>query len=195
MVPVPVRSLFTVPFSRMCLRRPCAVGCIIGISRRYLPDLYVIAPFGHTAVQSKHTTQRLGFTIFSGSFIHSALHTRSHSPQLMQRSGSISIWNSGLDAVYPRIVPTGHTELHSRRPRRHDKATTATAVSAAIASDESVKANAPRSSPNGRATKSSTILAYALYGSNTVGRMLKPLIIVANATIRNTMRVRVAGGE
>ena len=61
-----------------------------GVDRRLRELVNLMACAGHTAAQLAHITHRLPSMVCSTELTHAALHSCSHLPQLMHRSGSIS---------------------------------------------------------------------------------------------------------
>jgi len=82
-------------------------------------------------MQSKHTTQRVGSIVWLNMSMHSLLHTSLQAPQLVHRSVFISGWKSEAFEQAPSNVPTGHTVLHSSRPRLSENESHMIAVAAA----------------------------------------------------------------
>ena len=81
-----------------------------------------MASLGHTAVQSKHLTQRELSTRRSVTFMHLAAQTSSHAMQLMHLSGSIAMCMSGCECRHPKAVPIGHTVVQKVLPHFHAEA-------------------------------------------------------------------------
>lgn len=67
-------------------------ACSIGICKRCRPRRNVMAESGHTAVQSKHITQRDASTVCAVGSMHSALQCDVHSPHPVHLSVFMSMW-------------------------------------------------------------------------------------------------------
>ncbi len=90
-----------------------------------------MAPLSHTAVQLKHTTHLDMSTVCPLESMHSALHTRSHSPQFTQASVFMSIPYTLWRLSRLSTDPTGHTVLHISLPLFIGTATIAASAMAA----------------------------------------------------------------
>ena len=94
-------------------------------------EVSVSAPFRQASMQLPHITHRLRSISWVRLLIHWLLQLRSHKPQLLQRRWLMAGRYTACLLRKPSRVPTGHTVLHHKRPKRH----ASTAISAHTATE------------------------------------------------------------